>query len=160
MAPQEGWAALRERYPDVFICFVPVYEFSLAESLTMHAAQSSGRAIQPARSFCDTSITARTAGNEIAPNPPFAVGHYFLHLHYHRSQIGSGCMLRPLLCLSVPCPRVRPLFNLGTLISVVMPEMPWIRGGYALGHSFLRAFGLFIFLDTTVNGHLTVRIYI
>lgn len=103
------------------------------------------------------------AGNEIAHNPPFAVGHYFLHLHYHRSQIGSGCMLRPLLHLSVPCPRVRPPFNLGTLISVVMREMPWIRGGYALGHPYLRTFGPVIFLDTTVNSYsstvpgLTIR---
>jgi hypothetical protein len=140
MAPQEGWAALRERYPDVFICFVPVYEFSLAENLTMHAAQSSGRAIQPARSFCDTSITARTAGNEIAPNPPFAVGHYFLHLHYHRSQIGSGYMLRPLLCLSVPCsaPFQSGNLNLGRDARNAL-DLRWIRA-WAFVPSYLRTF--------------------
>ena len=104
-----------------------------------------GVPFSPLGAFVIPSTTARTAGNEIAHNPPFAVGHYFLHFHYHRSQIGSGCMLRPLLRFSVPCPRVRPPFNLGTLISVVMPEMPWIRGGYALGHPFLVPLDLLYF---------------
>lgn len=122
----------RDGLRDVSICSVPVCEFSLAESLTMHAVQSSGRDIQPARSFCDTLHHCMYSRKRDSAQSALRRSSLFLHLH--GSQIGSGHILRPLLCLSIPCPRVRPSFNLGTLISVVMPKMPWIRGGYAPGH--------------------------
>ena len=149
MGPQERWAAFRERYPDVFICSVPVCEFSLAESLTMHAVQSSGRVTQPARSFCDTYITARTAGNEIAPNPPFTIRHYFLHLHYHGSQALGICCARYCAFL-FPVREYGPL-NLGRDARSTL-DSQWTRAWISIPSPIpclLATFGPVIFLDTT-----------
>ena len=126
----------------------------------MHAVQSSGRVTQPARSFCDTYITARTAGNEIAPNPPFAIRHYFLHLHYHGSQALDICCARHCAFL-FPVREYGPL-NLGRDARSTL-DSQWIRAWISIPSPIpclLATFRPVIFLDTTVNGHLTVRIYL